>query len=195
MASSRSRAGTARNDASHTTCLSSDEHSSLLEHTRCGKLYCADPYKHWEDDSYPDAMNLLPQTNFDQKYEETKDRLGALFGSRVAFMRMTSQEASVTFGAKSVDLVYIDGNHEYKAVSEDIASWLPKLRDQGYLLGDDVISTRLEDHDDSGNIFKNWGSSTSYGKYGTYKAALDASQRFNRPFIIHDMQFFFPPVA
>lgn len=52
---------------------------------------------------------------------------------------------SSTFAAvveeKSVDVVYIDGNHEYEAVSQDIAAFSPKLRAGGILCGHDYVKT------------------------------------------------------
>ena len=36
-----------------------------------------------------------------------------------------------------LDLVYIDANHQYEAVLNDMVRWLPKVRKGGILSGDD----------------------------------------------------------
>ena len=79
---------------------------ALLKHTPCKKLYCVDPYKHFEDESYPDGMNELSQAQFDQKYETTRARF-AEFGDRVEFLRMSSLDAAARFADSAVDYVYV----------------------------------------------------------------------------------------
>jgi hypothetical protein len=101
----------------------------LLQQTNCNKCYCVDPYKHYTDNEYPDGMNTLSQTEFDQKFETVRERFSS-FGSRVEFLRMESIEASKQFEDNSVDYVYIDGNHDYKYVLNDIMAWWPKIKTQ-----------------------------------------------------------------
>ena len=38
----------------------------------------------------------------------------------------------------SLDFVYIDASHDYDSVKEDIKHWLPKIRENGILAGDDM---------------------------------------------------------
>ena len=46
-------------------------------------------------------------------------------------------ELSKQFEDNSIDLVIIDMEHTYEAVKNDIRTWLPKVKDGGYLIGDD----------------------------------------------------------
>jgi hypothetical protein len=55
-------------------------------------------------------------------------------------MKMFSIEASPLFEPESLDAVYIDGYHFYKAVLEDIDVWYPKIKKGGILCGHDFTS-------------------------------------------------------
>ena len=50
---------------------------------------------------------------------------------------MTSREAATQIPDRSLDLVFLDGDHSYASTAEDIAQWLPKLRPGGVLCGHD----------------------------------------------------------
>lgn len=39
----------------------------------------------------------------------------------------------------SVKVVIVDGAHEYEAVKEDIMNWWPKVKEDGYMIGDDIM--------------------------------------------------------
>jgi hypothetical protein len=165
----------------------------LLTKTNCNKLYCIDPYKHFDDSSYPDGMNLLTQKQFDNKYNIVKQRFNE-FGSRVEFIRDISYNAVKLFDNESIDFIYIDGNHDYKYVLEDILIWYPKVMKGGYLCGDDIHSVDMDEHDSDGNVLRVWstdakGKPSCYGKYGTYAALLKASSILNFNFIIDGTQF------
>lgn len=52
-------------------------------------------------------------------------------------IKKTSVEASKDFEDESCDVVYIDMQHSYEAVKEDIEHWLPKVKKGGYISGHD----------------------------------------------------------
>mgnify|MGYP003965012587 CR=1 FL=1 len=52
-------------------------------------------------------------------------------------IKKTSIEASKDFQDESCDVVYIDMQHSYEAVKEDIEHWLPKVKKGGYISGHD----------------------------------------------------------
>src|SRR5262249_27042005 len=59
-------------------------------------------------------------------------------------LMMPSIEASALFPDESLDLVFIDGNHGYSHVKEDIQAWLPKVRPGGVLCGHDCDADHAE---------------------------------------------------
>lgn len=52
--------------------------------------------------------------------------------------KMGSLTAVNQFEDESVDLVYIDGRHDYDSVIADIKAWLPKVKKGGYVTGHDI---------------------------------------------------------
>ena len=56
-------------------------------------------------------------------------------------MKALSCEASLHFDNESCDVVFIDMEHTYDAVKNDIELWLPKVRTGGYLAGHDYSPT------------------------------------------------------
>lgn len=55
----------------------------------------------------------------------------------VEIVKNFSKHASFGFRNNSVDFVYIDGDHSYNAVVDDIEHWLPKIKTGGYITGHD----------------------------------------------------------
>ena len=54
-----------------------------------------------------------------------------------SILRMSSEVAVDYFKDNSIDFVFLDGNHKYDYVVQDINNWLPKIRKGGYLIGHD----------------------------------------------------------
>jgi len=165
----------------------------LLKYTTCQKLFCVDPYKHFTEGEYPDGMNRLTQAEFDTKFLTVNQRFHE-FGPRAEFVRMESVQASTYFPENFFDFVYIDGNHDYEYVKQDIRSWWPKVKVGGWLCGDDVYSHNLEEHDKDGNVLRVWatdsrGAPTCWGKYGSYKAVKDLEAEYQYTPIFQETQF------
>ena len=54
-------------------------------------------------------------------------------------IRATSEVAADIFADESLDFVYIDANHAYDFVKQDMTLWYPKVKKGGYLGGHDYI--------------------------------------------------------
>lgn len=55
-------------------------------------------------------------------------------------IKALSCEASLYFDNESCDIVFIDMEHTYEAVKNDIELWLPKVKAGGYLAGHDYTN-------------------------------------------------------
>lgn len=55
----------------------------------------------------------------------------------ISVIQNYSVEASKYYKDNSLDFVFIDGDHSYNAVKDDIKNWLPKLKRSGLIAGHD----------------------------------------------------------
>jgi hypothetical protein len=53
----------------------------------------------------------------------------------------TSFDASKNVDDNSVDFIYIDANHEYESVKNDIQIWIPKMKKGSIMTGDDYSNS------------------------------------------------------
>lgn len=99
-------------------------------------MLCVDPwvsYPAWQDTKNalaPPAQERL----MDGAYRTAMERLRSL---NVTIMRAFSADAASQVQNRSLDFVFIDGNHVYDAVREDLTCWAPKVRPGGFLAGHD----------------------------------------------------------
>jgi predicted O-methyltransferase YrrM len=56
----------------------------------------------------------------------------------ISTLPLDSLNASRKFQDRSLDMVFIDGNHSTAAVTNDIDVWLPKVKKGGVIAGDDI---------------------------------------------------------
>lgn len=70
-------------------------------------------------------------------FEIFKENLGDRDYSSI---RLPSVEAAKTFDNDSLDVVFIDAEHTYEALKNDINAWLPKVKQGGYIAGHDYSS-------------------------------------------------------
>ena len=104
-------------------------------------IILVDPYKHYPKEIYNDMANDA-QHIMDLRYEMVKCICDATEGMEL--WRMTSLEAAQKIEDNSLDFVYIDANHKYASVYEDILTWGPKVKKGGYICGHDFEWTCLE---------------------------------------------------
>ena len=124
----------------------------LLESWRGNKLIAVDPWRHFSS-GYKDDCNQ-GQAAMDKLFAETQGRL-AQFGARAEIWRNLSDEAAARCPDASLDFAYIDAQHHYAAVKEDLALWWPKLKPGGMFAGHDYMD-----------------GSFSFGEFGV-KSAVD----------------------
>ncbi len=99
-------------------------------------IYCVDPWDGTEVDAYSgfSMKRGIFHGKIKNNVETFKTNLGSYF-SRITPIQSKSPLEKWDRG--NIDAIYIDGDHRYQAVCQDIEFWLPLLKKGGILCGDD----------------------------------------------------------
>lgn len=107
---------------------------NIFESLNIRRMYLVDPYLPYVEDDV-----LL--TRYQNGFSEMKKNLKR-FWSRIVFIQKKSSEA-VTQVEGGLDFVYVDGNHSYPFVRDDIRLYFGKVREGGVFGGHDF---NFEEH-------------------------------------------------
>jgi lipopolysaccharide biosynthesis glycosyltransferase len=100
-----------------------------------GTLYMVDVWRPLGDE-YEDDSN---HKNHIDAYQETMKNIKG-YENKGIMVRATSEIAADMFQDESLDFIFIDANHAYDFVVEDISLWFPKLKKGGVFSGHDYIN-------------------------------------------------------
>lgn len=106
---------------------------SILKELDVSEFYVIDPYNEYED--YLNSEINMTQKNLKNIENKAKMKLSRF--PQVKFIKKYSSQALNDI-PNNLDFIYIDGNHEYKYVKEDIKNYYLKLKSGGILSGHDI---------------------------------------------------------
>jgi len=101
----------------------------ILEKTQPLNLFLIDPWK-----TMLDGENIDLQ--FESFYQEVKNKFKD--NTNVFVIRKTSSEAADAI--TSLDWVYIDADHHYEPCLNDLRTYAPKVKENGYICGHDWVT-------------------------------------------------------
>ncbi len=110
------------------------EFSKEILENWAGTLYMVDVWRPLGEE-YIDSSNH--KFHSDILEEAMKNIIG--YEDRGIIIRSTSKKASEMFNDESLDFIYIDANHSYDFVRDDINLWFPKLKKGGLFCGHDYM--------------------------------------------------------
>jgi hypothetical protein len=67
------------------------------------------------------------------------------YGDAISLIVGDSITAATFFADRSIDWVHLDARHDREHVKADIAAWLPKVKETGWLSGDDYDAIKWPD--------------------------------------------------
>jgi hypothetical protein len=94
-------------------------------------FYCIDPWEmHYDptDDAGESEDLFIAEKLFDERFKDNPI---------VKKIKMKSSEAFNIFKDDSIDFIYIDGNHQYEFVKQDLINYVPKIKKGGIISGHD----------------------------------------------------------
>lgn len=120
------------------------------------KIYGVDPYLPWKDveGRMIDGLELdmiKTEAYLQHKYSPVKEK--------IEILEMKSSEAVLRFDDESLDFIFIDGDHTYESVLEDLTLWYPKIKNGGLLMGHDFASSPVSN---AVTHFRHTNNITSY---------------------------------
>lgn len=108
------------------------ESTTLFAHyVKPNKLYAIDPHVNGYDKNDESSF-----ANFENVVHNFLTRIKPF--SCIEYIKDFSYNVVNKFEDNSLDFVYIDGDHSYEGVKKDILSYLPKIKNGGYIGGHDL---------------------------------------------------------
>jgi hypothetical protein len=111
---------------------------NIVDYCEAGlEIYGVDPWQSTDEDNFRKIISIHG------KYGSTPEGVYQLARERTDkypnchLLKMTSLEALKHFEDKSLDFVYIDGNHSFGYVAMDLMKWNRKVRKGGAIAGHD----------------------------------------------------------
>lgn len=118
--------------------------TELLSKWKGKRIYGIDCYMqqpkeiYYEIYSPPGAGFNAPTQQREMEYIDTLKGIFKLNNTnRYYVIRAFSNNAAYIFENYQLDFVYVDGNHSYEGVKEDLEVWYPKIKIGGLIFGDD----------------------------------------------------------
>ena len=153
-----------------------DSSKMILKHLNVEEYNIVDPYTCYDDYSQDGFNKIMINDENDKIFNTVKKNLNKIHNN-VNFYRTFSNDTNTISKLKNntMDLIFIDGNHTYKYVLEDLENYAPKLKPDGILCGDDFfMRTKKNDI-----LNKNAGG---YDEPMVYEAVLEYCRKNNKKY-------------
>lgn len=113
---------------------------NIVDYCRAGlEIYGIDPWKNSEDNIYRKIISIPGDKakDIDTVYNYAVERTRQYPNCKL--IRKLSMDALADFPKRSLDFVYIDGNHGFGYVAMDLMKWSDKIRKGGVIAGHDYL--------------------------------------------------------
>ncbi len=118
-----------------------DFSEKILSIVKPKKLHLIDPWKYEDTTKYQGSWyggkKGQNQNNMDDRYKKILERFDSKIKSQQVIIHRSESSVLKEFNDNYFDWVYIDGNHLYEFVKNDLNWSLPKVKTNGYITGDD----------------------------------------------------------
>lgn len=119
-----------------------DYSAEILNRTACKELHLIDCWQHQDVSIYGKDPRNVAQKEHEAVYNSVCNRFSKdIDVGRVVIHRSFSHEAARKFEVGYFDWVYVDGNHSFDTVTQDLGSFLPKVKPDGLICGHDYTNS------------------------------------------------------
>lgn len=98
------------------------------------KVYCVDT---WGGSVEHKDLDVIKDDNLFKTFKDNIARLK--YEPWITACRGRSVDVVAQFEDKSLDLIFVDGDHTYEGCYADLEAWYPKLKEGGRFMGHDAI--------------------------------------------------------
>lgn len=115
---------------------------NMVDYCEAGlEMYGIDPWMDYPDEPFKKVISIQGKygRSPDGVYQLAQERLSKY--PNCTLIRKTSTDAVNDFKKRSLDFVYIDGNHKFGYVAMDLMKWSDKVRKGGVIAGHDYWNT------------------------------------------------------
>ena len=110
----------------------------ILDNTNIDKLYLVDTMKWYPNDGF--AEDVMKYGGFEKLIKNIKINLKQYENKYTWFRKGSIEVTNEEIPDNSLDAVFIDADHSYQDVSKDLPFWWKKVKNGGWILGDDYSS-------------------------------------------------------
>jgi hypothetical protein len=101
----------------------------------------SDMYMNFDEEEKEGIDNFIDRTDWESIYREVESMRKEFHHEEHCILRRQTSAAAAAYFQENetfFDMVHVDGNHDTEKVMEDIELYLPRLRDSGIIILDDV---------------------------------------------------------
>lgn len=108
---------------------------NILSVLNINKMFLIDPYEITQDFPFDQQIDWTRHKNPDEIYNICRKKLQP-FKEKIVFIKKPSNQAAKDINL-GLDFLYIDGNHKYEYIKNDLNLYYPLVKPNGIIGGDD----------------------------------------------------------
>jgi hypothetical protein len=118
-----------------------DFSQDILTEAKPRRLHLIDPWERQERADYANDPSNVSEHEQDGRFNAVLARFRAqIDGGIVKVHRDYSADAAIFFANGQLDWIYVDGMHTVEAAYHDLATYGPKIREDGFIVGHDYTN-------------------------------------------------------
>jgi hypothetical protein len=111
------------------------------------KLHLIDLWQHQASNDYATDPNNVSNREHEKRYQGILDVFaGPIASGQIQVRRGSSVDTAAAFADGQLDWVYVDALHTYDGVLADLGAYLPKVKNDGFILGHDYTNHVIAEH-------------------------------------------------